>query len=131
MRLNKWQMIGYAIASVLYVLEYLFILLTTPPETYNYRILDCIYFQWQCLVYLILFVCIFHSFRNHAKVDRVIIFSALTVSIIRFATQGLESFKVVNAGDIKVVMFNFSLLVLSILVYTFQSQIVLWYKKLR
>lgn len=131
MRLKDWQIKVYGIASVLYVLEYLFLLLIAAPQEYDYSVLDCIYFQLQCTIYLLLFTSIFHSFRHHAKADRVIIFSALTVSVIRFITQLLESFKIINAGDLKVVMFNFFVLILAILIYTTHNKLILWYRKLK
>lgn len=130
MRLKKWQILFYAIASSLYVIEYLFLLVTAVPQDYKYSVLDCVYFQWQCAVYLLLFISIFHSFRHHSKPDRTLVFSALTVSIIRFVTQGLEGLKIINAGSIKVVAFNFFVLILAILIYIFYSKIILWYKKL-
>ena len=131
MRLKGWQILLYAVASILYVIEYLFILVTSVPQDYKYSLWDNIYFQLQCTVYLLLFISIFHSFRHHSKPDRSIIFSALAVSIIRFITQGLEGFKIINAGDLKVVIFNFFVLILSVLIYVFYSKIILWYKKLK
>lgn len=129
MRLKGWQILLYSVASVLYVIEYLFVLVTATPQDYDYSIVDSIYFQWQCTVYLLLFTSIFHSFRHHAKIDRTIIFAALVVSIIRFVTQGLEGLKIINAGDLKVVIFNFLLLVLSVSIYLIFSSS--WYRKLR
>jgi len=131
MRLKEWQIVVYGIASILYVIEYMFLLITASPQDYEYNVLDCIYFQWQCLVYLLLFTSIFHSFRHHSKPDKTIIFSALTVSVIRFITQALEGLKIINAGNIKVVAFNFFVLILAILIYVFHSRLILWYKKLR
>ena len=131
MRLKGWQILFYGIASSLYVIEYLFLLVTAKPQKYDYNLLDCIYFQFQCTVYLLLFISIFHSFRNHAKLDRTIIFSALAVSVIRFITQALEGFKIINTGDIKFVSIKFFVLLLAVLIYIFYSKIVLWYKKLK
>ena len=131
MRLKGWQIWLYSIASVLYVIEYLFLLVTSVPQDYKYSVLDNIYFQWQCTVYLLLFISIFHSFRHHSKPDRTIIFSALAVSIIRFITQGFEGLKIINASDIKVVAFNFFMLILAVLIYVFYSKIALWYRNLR
>ena len=132
MRLKGWQIWLYAVASVLYIIEYLFILVTSISQVdYKYSLLDNIYFQWQCTVYLLLFASIFHSFRHHAKIDRVIVFSALSVSVIRFITQGLEGLKVINGGEIKIIIIKFFVLVLSILIYTTYNKIVLWYRKLR
>ena len=130
-RLKDWQIKVYGIASVFYILEYIFLLLTMPPQTYKYSVLDNIYFQWQCLVYLLLFISIFHSFRHQSKPDRTVVFGALAVSIIRFVTQALEGLQFINAGNPKVVMFNFFVLVLSVLIYVFKEKIVLWYRKLR
>ena len=132
MRLKGWQILLYAIASVLYIIEYLFILVTSVSQVdYKYSLLDNIYFQWQCLVYLLLFISIFHSFRHHAKIDRVIIFSALSVSVIRFITQGLEGLKLINGGEIKIIIIKFFVLVLSIVIYTTHNKLILWYRKLR
>lgn len=131
MRLKGWQIKLYSVASVLYVLEYIFLLLTTPSQDYDYKVLDLVYFQWQCTVYLLLFISIFHSFRHQSKPDRTFVFSALTISIIRFISQGLEGFGLIKSGDIKIIALKFCLLVISILIYIFQSKIVLWYRKLR
>lgn len=131
-RLKIWQLYIQGIASILYILEYLFVLLTASPKDYDYNVFDCIYYQWQCTVYLLIFISIYHSYRHQNKANRTIIFSALFVSIIRFITQGLEGLKIINAGELNVVIFNFFILILLVLFfYITHSKFSLWYKKQR
>lgn len=113
MRVPKWNIYCDAVVSIIYVLMYVVFILIFAPQTYEYNLLDCIYYQGLAIIFTLMFYSFYRKYK-HFSWDEILVFRiAYAISITTLINQTLDTFKIVHIGNIYLVILQFIIIFLS------------------
>lgn len=113
MRFPKWYLYNAAIASILYVLQYVFLILVFAQQKPDYNLLDSIYYQAEGIVFALVFYSFYRLFKPLDWYEHLVFRIAFAVSIMRLLNQTLDTFQIVYIGNIYFIIFEFIFILLS------------------
>jgi len=113
MRVTKWNIYCDAIVSILYVLMYVVFILILAPITYEYNLLDCLYYQGLAVIFTIVFYSFYRKYKSLHWSEHLVFRVAYAISITTLINQTLDTFQIVHIGNIYLVILQFIIIFLS------------------
>lgn len=118
MKYPKWFLRNAAFASILYVLQYMFLVLLFAPSEFKYNVIDAIYYQAEAVMFAIVFYSFYKRFNNLPILDHLVFRIAFIISIMRLINQTLDTFQIIHIGNIYLIILEFVTLFLCTLLIT-------------
>lgn len=132
MRFPKWYIVNVGIASVLYIMQYIvLILIFKPAKPTAYNLIDSLYYQFEAILFAIIFYSFYKVYRNQQRLDKLIIMGAFVISVERLLNQTLDTLQIVYIGNTKLIIAEFFILLATLLIYEYKQFLCKWLIQLK